>query len=107
VRELNGVMAANGATGGFVVTSGEFTQDAIGFARGRNIELINGENLTAMIRGAQTMLAHVETNTIDVPNCPKCGKPMVKRIAKRGPNIGNSFWGCSTFPRCNGMRQIA
>jgi len=42
VRELYGVMAAQGAAGGFVVTSGTFTEPARNFAQGRNIELIDG-----------------------------------------------------------------
>lgn len=33
VRELNGVIAAQGAHGGFVVTSGQFTREAREFAR--------------------------------------------------------------------------
>jgi restriction system protein len=45
VRELYGVMAAQQAAGGYVVTSGRFTKDAIAFAEGRNIELIDGEVL--------------------------------------------------------------
>lgn len=32
--------------------------------------------------------------------CPKCGAPMVKRIAKKGINAGNEFWGCSRYPSC-------
>ena len=32
--------------------------------------------------------------------CPKCGAQMVKRTAKKGPNLGNSFWGCSRYPKC-------
>jgi restriction system protein len=40
VRELYGVMAAHGAAGGFVVTSGRFTDDAKAFADGRNIRLV-------------------------------------------------------------------
>lgn len=40
-----------------------------------------------------------------VPNCPKCSKPMVRRTAQRGPNVGNEFWGCSDFPRCRGTVQ--
>ncbi|KFZ27470.1 MAG: ATP-dependent DNA helicase RecQ [Candidatus Izimaplasma bacterium HR2] len=32
--------------------------------------------------------------------CPKCGNPMVERIARRGKNIGNEFWGCSNYPKC-------
>lgn len=35
------------------------------------------------------------------PTCPKCGSPMVKRTGPRG-----EFWGCSTFPRCQGTRNI-
>lgn len=36
--------------------------------------------------------------------CPKCGKAMVLREAKRGANAGNKFWGCSTYPKCKGIR---
>lgn len=50
VRELYGVMAARGAAGGFVVTSGRFTQEAMDFASGRNIRLIDGEALLQWIR---------------------------------------------------------
>jgi len=51
VRELYGVMAAEGATGGFVVTSGVFTDEARAFAVGRNIELMDGQALHTLIRG--------------------------------------------------------
>lgn len=50
VRELYGVMAARGAAGGFVVTSGVFTPPAKDFARGRNIALIDGAKLQAMLK---------------------------------------------------------
>ncbi len=50
VRELYGVMAAGGATGGFVVTSGVFTKDAIEFASGRNVILVDGTILFDMIQ---------------------------------------------------------
>ena len=45
VRELYGVMAATGAAGGFVVTSGRFTEEAEEFATGRNIQLVDGAKL--------------------------------------------------------------
>ena len=32
--------------------------------------------------------------------CPKCGAPMVRRIASKGSNAGNAFYGCSKFPTC-------
>lgn len=53
VRELFGVMAATGATGGFVVTSGTFTNDAIAFAEGRNVILVDGKILLDMIERAE------------------------------------------------------
>lgn len=32
--------------------------------------------------------------------CPKCGKSMVLRTARRGVHTGQQFWGCSGFPQC-------
>lgn len=40
------------------------------------------------------------------PICPKCGKPMLKRMPKKGEQQGREFWGCSDYPRCNGIRPI-
>jgi restriction system protein len=50
IRELYGVMAAEGIAGGFVVTSGGFTRQARDFASGREIELIDGKQLMGMLR---------------------------------------------------------
>jgi restriction system protein len=49
VRELNGVMAAQGAHGGFVVTGGQFTPEARAFAESRKIELVDGSSLERLI----------------------------------------------------------
>jgi len=51
VRELYGVVAAEGASGGVVICSGEFTQEAREFARGKPMELIEGTALARMIEG--------------------------------------------------------
>lgn len=40
------------------------------------------------------------------PNCPQCGKPMALRTARKGPNSGNQFWGCSAYPQCKGTRNL-
>ncbi len=34
------------------------------------------------------------------PKCPKCGSPMIRRIAGRGSHKGKAFYGCSNYPRC-------
>lgn len=118
VRELFGVMSAEGATGGFVVTSGIFTADAKAFAEGRNIDLIDGQALAAMVERARaTRSAEIsgKTNTTAMvtptvgskePCCPRCGGSMVKRIAKQGSNAGGAFWGCTAFPKCRGVISI-
>ena len=43
---------------------------------------------------------------INAPGCPKCGKPMLRRMQKRGEKQGREFWGCSDYPKCNGTRPI-
>jgi restriction system protein len=121
VRELYGVMAARGAAGGFVVTSGTFTRDAMAFAEGKNIELVEGTGLMKMINHARAAKngASAPTRTpVPVsqptravsggaaPVCPRCGAAMIKRIAKQGANAGNPFWGCSSFPNCRGVIPI-
>lgn len=112
IRELYGVMAAGGAVGGFVVTSGVFTQEAKSFAEGRNIGLIDGSELTAMIKSMQRQAAAARPEPRSAPaananqDCPKCGGAMIKRIAKQGANAGKAFWGCSNFPQCRGVVSI-
>lgn len=118
VRELLGVMVTKGAVGGFVVTSGIFTSKARSFAKGQNIELIDGSMLTAMIgkvnertlnqsatknKNAQDSIPSV--SAIE-PSCPQCGNAMIKRVTKKGTNSGRTFWGCVEFPRCRGIRAI-
>ena len=134
VRELYGVMAAKGATGGFVVTSGRFTDDAKEFAQGRNIQLVDGPRLFDMIqkaRQAQTSAgspqrepartlnnppAQAKPSQISPPTvpqaaaspaCPRCGAAMELRTARKGANAGSSFWGCSTYPSCRGTRAAS
>ena len=117
VRELYGVMAAKGAAGGFVVTSGRCTDEAIAFASGRNVTLIDGPKLHGMIRQAQGS-ARPEQDAAnsdqaakgappsEAPTCPACWKPMIRRTAKRGANAGGGVWGCTGYPACKGTRAI-
>ena len=43
---------------------------------------------------------------LGAPPCPECGVTMVLRTAKRGRNRGSQFWGCTTFPKCKGTRDL-
>ncbi|MCD6287539.1 MAG: topoisomerase DNA-binding C4 zinc finger domain-containing protein [Candidatus Hydrogenedentes bacterium] len=44
--------------------------------------------------------------TDHIPDCPRCGKPMVLRTAKQGKNAGRSFWECSGYPDCKGVESL-
>jgi len=116
IRELFGVLAAEGATKAIFVTSGVFTQEAQTFAEGKPVELIDGEALEKLItsvRGVKPApakhLVAVEVQpspaSKEVPACPFCGSAMVLRNARKGANAGSQFWGCPGFPRCRGTRQ--
>lgn len=122
VRELYGVMAAHGAAGGFVVTSGRFTDEAKAFADGRNIRLVDGPKLFGMIKQAKASAAVARgpetpgrgpaatptaSTAAMAPSCPGCASAMVLRTAKRGANAGSEFWGCTKYPACKGTRPRA
>jgi restriction system protein len=110
VRELYGVMASRGAAGGYVVTSGVFTAEAQAFAKGLNVELIDGRRLRQIIddarKPATAAVQQPATVQAATPNCPKCGAEMKKRVARQGSNAGNGFWGCSGYPACKGILPI-
>lgn len=59
------------------------------------------ENLT------QARLEHRQQEALSTqaPLCPKCGKPMLQRMIKKGTKQGQTFWGCSDYPRCDGTRD--
>ncbi|WP_205183602.1 restriction endonuclease [Burkholderia sp. LMG 13014] len=50
VREMFGLMAAHGADGIVVVCTGGFTRDALDFAQGRPVDLVDGEQLVGLMR---------------------------------------------------------
>jgi restriction system protein len=131
VRELFGVMAAQQAAGGYLVTSGRLTEEAKAFAAGKNITLIDGAGLGKFLRSGQqgattnesfggrstpaeptSSPAQVEdqtgcsSNAETVPTCPRCSKAMVRRTARQGARAGRQFWGCSDYPGCRGAIAI-
>lgn len=102
VRELFGVVTAEGADGGIVVCSGGFTKEAIEFARQSGIKLLGGRELGKMIRDVQKVPLMQAAPTNDM--CPVCGGLMVRRVAKRGAKVGQGFLGCTRYPKCKGTR---
>jgi restriction system protein len=111
LRELWGVLDDEKADGAIFVTSGSFSVDALAFARGKQLELIDGPKLREMIAEVKRRQPGVSVAehapTPNGPLCPRCESPMVLRIARRGANAGEKFWGCSTYPKCQGTRPAS
>ena len=106
LRELWGVLGDEKADGAIFVTSGSFSPDAVAFAQGKRLELIGGHRLRAMIGEVKVSSPPVAAPTPHLstsgPPCPRCGSSMVLRTARHGANAGQQFWGCSTYPKCQG-----
>lgn len=108
VREIFGLLTADGANGAIVISSGSFTDEARDFARGKHLELVDGAGLAAMIAGIQCEPRCVriaqgndtKPSAPVSPTCPACGKEMILRTARKGSQAGQKFWGCSGFPKC-------
>jgi restriction system protein len=99
VRELNGVIAAQRAHGGFVVTGGQFTREAREFAASCAVKLIDGPALDELMGDKPSLRS--------APSCPRCGTSMVERKAKQGRFAGQVFWGCQHYPKCTEILKIA
>lgn len=102
VREQLGIMAAEGADGSIIVTSGLFTNAAIQFARQHGITLINGNELKEIITQTKRSIPKNVTQP-PAPLCPLCSSTMIERTAKKGIYAGSKFWGCKNFPHCRGI----
>lgn len=115
IREFFGAMAVEGAAGGYVVASGQFTAEAKAFAEGRHIELVDGEKLKSLLANGNPT-SPVPESTVEAkpvvqavsaePVCPLCKGAMVKRVARKGANAGNVFWGCGAYPKCRGVVNV-
>lgn len=109
VRELFGVLTAERADRGILITSGSFTNDAHSFKVGKPLLLVDGPALAQLVDDVQKTHATTVSQAKDGPPaseaaCPRCGSPMVLRTAKRGANTGSSFYGCTRYPSCKGTR---
>ena len=111
VRELFGVVTAECADRGILVTSGKFTTAAQSFAAGKPLTLVDGPALAQLVRDVQPRSQASTPRPPPIPtpaaiDCPRCNSPMVLRTARRGSNAGSQFYGCSRFPQCRGIRSV-
>ncbi len=72
------------------------------------------EELTQKLTGyIEHTLVNEETHiknlvqNMEHPICPKCGKWMVRRTARKGSGAGSEFWGCQNYPSCRMIKKVA
>ena len=77
------------------------------FGPSRPPERSVGAKRSASARNAGGREIHSPVDERSTPECPACGASMVRRVAKKGGNAGEAFWGCTRFPQCRGTRPGA
>jgi len=103
VRNFLGALTHEYVQGtGYFVTTSSFTMEAIQFARGEQIELVNGPRLIEYIRMAEKngFSTKVETD-VSSKTCPECGCELVRKEGRYG-----SFLGCGNYPKCKYTKSI-
>ena len=105
IRELRGVMAAKDVPRGQFATTSTFTDEAVAFAKGNGINLLDVQGLLALVATRtqaqqEALLAVALKGEYWKPTCVNCGIKMVERSPRNG---GANFWGCSAYPKCRTM----
>jgi len=100
MRALFGVMAAAGIQEGYFVCIGEFSTDALSFARANNIHAITGDifidRFNYFPESERTrILTRITQGDYKTPSCAKCGTKMVTKDFS-----GRDHWCCPRYPKC-------
>jgi restriction system protein len=99
-RELLGLVVQQRASGGILVTSGSFSDEARRFAATTAVQLVDASLLGSLLRRttSQPQGQNVQVQSASTPSCPFCGAVTVQRRSRYG-----RFYGCSRYPRCRGI----
>ena len=61
------------------------------------------------VKETKSLSNNKESNETEADNtliCPSCGGKLILRTAKKGPNEGNQFYGCSNYPNCKFIKNL-
>ncbi|MBO8436467.1 MAG: NERD domain-containing protein [Spirochaetes bacterium] len=87
------------------VYKGSLSENEINDIRTKLLQLSYGTDSTHHVEKIYQRLAEKEER-LEKGLCPRCGAPLVVRTAKKGPNSGSRFLGCSRYPDCRYTRNI-
>ena len=78
---------------------------------GQSLRHSSSGNASSAIPTSQTTVNCINRTTAtkneQVPKCPRCNSTLVLRTAHRGANAGKQFYGCSNYPKCKYIQNIA
>jgi hypothetical protein len=60
----------------------------------------------SIVKVQTTSPLRASTEADSVPMCPVCGRMMVLRIQRHGPQKGKKYYGCIDSPKCKGVVEI-
>ena len=109
-RELWGIVASEEASGGILVTCGTFTPDAEAFARGKNLQLVDGAALLALLKQSRTDVGPAADATMRGPAEVAAGPDATARAKVAAPEatahgpagVAAASDAGSSCPRCGG-----
>lgn len=113
LRALWGVLDDEKAQGAVFVTSGTFTPDALAFARGKRLELIDGDELRRLIADVKGKLprpapcASPPSDLSDVLSAAKARSSADSLVADRMPVITSSGAAAIRRATTRAMREVA
>lgn len=110
IRELFGIMTDVGCSLGVYVTTTKYTSAASSFAEGKDIKLIDTQQLLGLINelpleSRKHLLQKMTSGDYTTPSCPSCGIKLLSKTSLKGKYSGESFWACSNYPRCRYTMQ--
>ena len=97
------LMAAEHVEHGVFLTTSNYTEEALEFPSGKNLELVTGQQLIDFILrlkpdAQSALLATAFAGDFSTPTCPQCGVQMTEHVSGRGPSQGSTFWGWRQLP---------
>jgi len=101
-RNFHRVLTDTAMAAGWLVTLRSCSKPAEQFARRNNIALVGETGLICLLKKANWRTNPEIQALLDDRRkfCPLCESPMEQRTATEGWRAGQTFWCCSTYPRC-------
>lgn len=98
LRDLYGVVMSENANKGILITTSDFTTQAKNFAKGKNLELINGSILNNLIKGVDlTTVEEPELKFWEYPDFDKKTYDFLKKRLKAAKKNNDNYYNLLKF----------